>query len=515
MFEVAFPVRRHGRRVFSRRTPWVSLVCLALTAACSGPESSLFPGQNGVVAGTGGHASAGTTSTGGQASGGTSGATGGAAPQGGRVAAGGASAGGASGGGAGLGGLSSGGAGGTTASGGDAGVPPRPGPCQLTLTCERSIPDDPKVDCELKIDDAAGKSVYSGRAGVELRGRSSINYPKKNYAVELRNQAGEDNPAPMLGMGKEADWVFDGSWVDRSFMRNDLAFWVFQRMGHYAPESRYCDLKLNGKTQGVYRLVEKIKRDDDRLALSESNGSADTFLVTQETDGNIGFPVTENNNSWQSVYPKHDNLSDEQRSAMQRWLDEASKALYEGNAENPDGALAYLDAAVTTDFVLLEEFSKNIDAYNLSLSLFRNAGGKLGFVPWDFDLAFGQPTLRDKAGNESSEGWVANRTRLIRALIKVPGVTSRLGPRWRELRKGPLANAAVFAKFDELQEVLTASALTENFAAWPLKDVEFSQIYPPYSLYKVQSYDDEVTRLRSWLEARLSWLDAHIDEYPD
>jgi len=508
MFEVAFPVRRHGRRVSSRRTQWVSLACLALTAACSGGESSLFPGQNGVVAGTGGQGSAGATNSGGQTAGGMSGAAGGAAPQGGRVSVGGAPAGGA-----GLGG--SGGSGGITTSGGATGAPPKPGPCQLTLTCERSIPDDPKVDCELKIDDASGKSVYSGRAGVELRGRSSISYPKKNYAVELRTQAGEDNPTPMLGMGKEADWVFDGSWVDRSFMRNDLAFWMFQRMGHYAPESRYCNLKLNGKLQGVYRLVEKIKRDDDRLALSESNGSADTFLVTQETDGDIRFPVTENNNSWQSVYPKHDNLSDAQRSAIQGWLDEASKALYEGNAENPDGALAYLDAAVVADFVLLEEFSKNIDAYNLSLSLYRNEGGKLGFVPWDFDLAFGQPTLRDKAGNESSEGWVANRTRLIRALSKVPGVTSRLGPRWRELRKGPLADAAVFAKFEEWQTVLAASALTENFANWPLKDVEFSQIYPPYSLYKVESYDDEITRLRSWLEARLSWLDAHIDEYPE
>jgi hypothetical protein len=126
----------------------------------------------------------------------------------------------------------------------------------------------------------------------------------------------------------------------------------------------------------------------------------------------------------------------------------------------------------------------------------------------------GQPTVRGE-NNHSPEGGVVDRTNLIVALTSVPELRARLGPRWRELRAGPLSNAGVLAELDGFRAILTPQAIAANFAIWPLSEVDFTPIFRPYSLYPVTSYDDEVMKLRAWLEARLRFIDANIDAYPD
>ena len=42
-------------------------------------------------------------------------------------------------------------------------------------------------------------------------------------------------------------------------------------MGRYASRTRYVELYLNGDYQGIYVLMEKIKRDSDRVNISKLN----------------------------------------------------------------------------------------------------------------------------------------------------------------------------------------------------------------------------------------------------
>ena len=95
--------------------------------------------------------------------------------------------------------------------------------------------------------------------------------------------------------------------------------------------------------------------------------------------------------------------------------------------------------------------------------------------------------------------------------------SKRLGPRWRALRAAgsPLSDAALTARLDSYAQVLTPAALGQNFLVWPLANVDYSSFYPPYTLYRVTSYDDELVKLRAFLTARLAWIDAHIDGYPN
>ena len=54
-------------------------------------------------------------------------------------------------------------------------------------------------------------------------------------------------------------------------IRNVLAYQLSNDMGRYASRTRYVELYLNGDYQGIYVLMEKIKRDNDRVNISKLN----------------------------------------------------------------------------------------------------------------------------------------------------------------------------------------------------------------------------------------------------
>ena len=72
-------------------------------------------------------------------------------------------------------------------------------PIVLINTSGQIIPNDVKIDAELKIIDNGPGQInhatdpptwYSGRIGIEVRGASSSGYPQKPYAFETRDIAG-------------------------------------------------------------------------------------------------------------------------------------------------------------------------------------------------------------------------------------------------------------------------------------------------------------------------------------
>lgn len=384
------------------------------------------------------------------------------------------------------------------------------GLCSLKLVCPEELVDEPAIVCDFAVHDSQSIVQYADKAAVEIRGRSSQAYPKKNYGLELRTAAGIDNPANLLGMGKEADWVLDGSWADRSFMRNRLTYALFRdsASNRWAPRARFCELSLNGQAEGIYLLLEKVKRDDDRVNLPDDDGSGGTFIVKQDEQGTLNLSIGVGPD-WQLVYPNQGVATPTQTQAAQAWLNSLDSAM---RGSNPAALSALFDLDALVDWILVEEFAKNVDAYNLSLHFARTAG-KAWVIPWDTDLAYGQPTVRNQT-NESPSGWINSRTNLISALSRVSALTTALGPRWRALRAGSFSDAAVTARLDGYQAILTQAAIDRNFAIWPISEVDFQEIYAPYSFYAVSNYPEEVARLRNWITQRLAWIDANIDSYP-
>jgi hypothetical protein len=392
--------------------------------------------------------------------------------------------------------------------------PPQSGQCSIGITCDKAIVDDPKVDCRLAVTENRG-TTYEGLIGIERRGRSSLQYDKPNYGFELRDASGGNNATDLMAMGEDEDWLLDGSWIDRSFVRNQLVSDLFSAFSphRYSPAGTYCQLFLNDDYRGIYRLVERIKRGAFRINLPADDGSGETFIIKQDPEGALEFDLGLENN-WDTIYPKEPSRA--QLDGVQRFLDQLRTALARRSDDPAEGVFSLLDRDNVIDWIIIQELSRNVDAYKLSVHLYRAQDNKAHLVPWDFDLSMGQPTVARNApepqGGDRSEGWGKERTRFIQDIVAVPGVPELVAERWRELRRSVLSDASVLTQIDGYVAVLT-SAVDENFERWPLARVRFNHIYPPYSLYPVASYADEIATLKSWLQERLTWIDDNVDDF--
>ena len=110
---------------------------------------------------------------------------------------------------------------------------------------------------------------YDGKISIEIRGSSSAGWSKKSYSFETRNPDNSNNNISLIGLPRENDWVLYAPYYDRSFLRNVFTFHLAREMGWYASRTRYCELLLDGEYKGIYVLMEKVKRDSNRVHISK------------------------------------------------------------------------------------------------------------------------------------------------------------------------------------------------------------------------------------------------------
>ena len=145
-------------------------------------------------------------------------------------------------------------------------------------------------------------NIYTGKIGIEIRGRYSASLPQKPYGIETRDAAGANLNIPLFHMPAENDWILLANYNDKTFMRNSLTFELFRKMGHYAPRTQYCEVVVNNSYQGIYVFTEKIKRDNNRVDIATLNPDE---ITGDDVTGGYIFKVDyyDNSNSWTSQFP--------------------------------------------------------------------------------------------------------------------------------------------------------------------------------------------------------------------
>ena len=150
------------------------------------------------------------------------------------------------------------------------------------------------------------KASFSSVIGIELRGATSQDFfPKKPYGLELRDSTGVNSVAKsVLGMPSESDRVFNAVYNDKTLVREMLTYDFYRKMSpYYASRFRYCELMLNGEYRGIYLVMERLKRDKNRVNISsikktDLTGDALTggyILKIDKTEGSAS-------RSWTSSY---------------------------------------------------------------------------------------------------------------------------------------------------------------------------------------------------------------------
>ena len=410
------------------------------------------------------------------------------------------------------------------------------------------IADDPKINVLMGIiDNGPGNrnnltdpfNDFEGTVGIEIRGSTSQNFPKKQYGVEVRNPAGEDSAVSLLGMPEEADWVLYAPYSDKSLMRNILAYQLGRDLGRYAPRTKLCEVVLNGEYQGVYVLIEKIKRDKNRVdiaKLNEDETSGDDltggYIIKIDKDNTrtekrwrSDYPPPYRQEEDQQIYfryeyPDSDDIVPEQEAYIQQYIGAFEDALAGDNFADPEAGYArYIDVNSFIDFFIINEVSKDIDAYRLSTYMYKQKdsdGGKLVMGPlWDYNLSFGNV---DYCVNSGPEDFALDFSKLCpgefwlapfwwERLLEDPVYSEKLALRWAELREDQLATDQLFGHIDSVATLLNEEAQARNFMRWPILG---EHVWP--NAFVGQTYQEEVDWMKDWISRRLSWLDAHLPQ---
>jgi len=408
---------------------------------------------------------------------------------------------------------------------------------------------------------------FAGLGGMHLRGNTSAGFPKKQYKFETWDENREDDGVngaiyrdenvSLLGLPSESDWVLQGPYGDKTLMKNYQMFAWSRGIGHYSPRCIFVEafidrdgdreIDYNGGTgstdyRGIYVLMEKNKRDDNRVDIArlEDTGENDCGYLLLKDWGGEGFTTDTYFDHMIFDDPKGDELTTTQKNWIKNHFNEFEAALDGGNYNIPahaDYYGNYIDIDSFVNYHILVELCKDVDGYVLSTLLYKDHGGKITMGPlWDLNGSMG-------AGYFCSydpEGWLyefdksctddcareyatfpADNPRAYEwywRLFEDPEFLLKYADNWFHFREIQFDATKMLNDIDFNANLLTTdvaaeSAVDRNFTLW---DILGRRTWPGYWGCAGKGGDRSylggyVGWIKTWLTARLTWMDGEID----
>ncbi len=281
--------------------------------------------------------------------------------------------------------------------------------------------------------DEAGEELYAGEAeSIRGRGNSTWGLSKKPYQFQLCEKA------DLFGFGKSKSWNLIANGYDETRLRNRIAMELAEALEmNYVPQAEMIDLYVNNIYYGNYYLTEKIKVEDERVAIrdmesiindaysseelkklerlqNEAGTRKWTMVDYENTDISGGYLferelpnrfeeevsgfITEQGDCYALKSPAY--ASKNQVMYIAGMMQEFQDAVEAGDGVNPTTGRHYSEYINVTSFVqkyLVEEISRNYDGGVTSSFFYKpddSVSKKIYAGPiWDYDVAFGNCNL--------------------------------------------------------------------------------------------------------------------------
>ena len=388
------------------------------------------------------------------------------------------------------------------------------------------IPDDPKVWADMKIiyhtdgtrnymtdQDNADFLDYDARIKIELRGSTSQWLEKKQYGWTTYDNDGNKQKVSILGMPSQNDWILNGLAYDATLMRDYLIYNLSREMGQYASRTQYCEVIINGNYRGLYVLQEKLKDDSKRINIEEiteddnSGANLTGGYITKADKTTGGDPVAwvmasdAQGTDFIHEFPKPEDVTVEQNAYIHSQFTALETAAHNDNADLENGFPSIIDVPTFVDFMILNELSSNVDAYQISTFFHKDRGGKLRAGPvWDFNLSFGHDEFGDRShpdiwqfDNGDNEG-----PRFWKELFENAEFKCYLSRRWNTLTAegNTLSYNSLSDFIDETVDLISEAAAREQLR-WGT----------------VPNHAAEITSLKSFISERIDWITDNVGTF--
>lgn len=381
--------------------------------------------------------------------------------------------------------------------------------------------------------------------GIRLRGNSTQKFPKKPFAIKLVSKAS------VLGMPKHKRWVLLANWMDRTMLRNAVAFEVaHQTENAYAdglgwnPHGYSVEVVMDGRHVGNYYLCEQIKIDGDRVDIKDCIEDIIGDGNANPTMADCGYLLEFDDN-----YDEVDKFRTA-RGLPCMFKDEVTKysadifnqvkariEAVESNLEagNYEAAYSDLDINSVIDYFFIQELTFN-DEYKHPKSVYMliDGDGKLTAGPvWDFDwqtfINYDKvQAMNNKYGGtyscRNTNEWLYGKSRLAEwhiiggydyendmpymwypLLFKDANFRARVQERWAVIYPQLLSVAAKIDEFAALNKVSEQF----NYAMWPLVGLKNS-VGSAFNGDEDMSFDEAIATMKQAYTERLEWMNSSI-----
>lgn len=375
----------------------------------------------------------------------------------------------------------------------------------VRLTSQRPVQDKENwIEGTISID---GGNTFEDLAPTELkvrgRGNTTWGWEKKPYALKFGSKT------PVLGMPKHKRWCLIANYMDRTQLRNRVAYYIGQHSAlKWTVRNEFVELYLNDAYQGCYLLTEQIKVDGNRLDITEMGPADKTGGYLLELDGYFDeekkFRSAATELPVNIKFPDPEELTEQQFAYIQDYFNAADEAVKNRQANMFD----YFDRASLIDYWIITEVTANHEPRNpKSTYFYKDRGGRLTAGPiWDFDYE----TLVE---HTQKEWMLYDKTNMMMytwqpswwpIFFENAAFRAAAKARWQEwypfLKSVP--------DFIEQERQAIAAAVARDNRRWPAINGTGNP-----NRDENLSFDGAVNRLKSVYKTRLEWMNTEISNW--
>ncbi|MFN5324010.1 MAG: CotH kinase family protein [Bacteroidota bacterium] len=370
------------------------------------------------------------------------------------------------------------------------------------------VPDEPKIESTLKWI-RKNNQVEEFDMGIEARGSTSIDFSQVSYSLKFRNNV--DFSAIIENSLPSTNWILYAPYLDLSLIRNVLAYDLSRSFGHYSSRSYPVEVIINGNYMGLFYLMEKIDHKSLKLDFTRqiNPGYNQPCLPFLAEIGNVDTKdsVVSHSLGWAIVHgpPRTELRNSGYYEKVASLLENMEMCAKDTGCLLVDK----LDFLSFSDFIILQELMKNVDAYRLSTFFHmrcESSDSKIYAGPiWDFNLSCA--VTNDRRGSDIA-GWIFSSGEDVddfwTNLFKHKDFTAFFNKRYATLRRNHLSDSAVLNKVDSLVSMVSIHEKNHRSKyKWPRDN------FWPYAKLP-RNYDEEIQRLKKFLIDRLRWMDSQI-----
>jgi len=304
----------------------------------------------------------------------------------------------------------------------------------------------------------AGGKVYNG-VKVRVRGSWSRTWPKKSLKILF------DRGASFEG---QRSINLNSGWRDPAFVREPLAYYVYEKCGVLAPRSRMVRLDVNGRFRGLYVEVEQPGKEFlSRVGLAGASVYKAASHGRDADERDLG-----SEEAYRACYSKETQKTESYAELQQfcHGLDTATDKL--------DFFTRQVDLERYVNYLAATALIQHWDGFNKNHFLVHDTRGsqKWIVIPWDLDRTFGDhwngsfsetrlPLLLGTRNLPGITGW----NRLEDKFFREPALRTKLLDRMTELLDKEFTQEKLFPVLERLEKEVASDAARDR-SKWPGAD---------------------------------------------